>query len=386
MTKSALSKVCSRRVSGSIWDIIDSSLSFSNDAGRVSIFAGVPPGEIEGEASIMSAVYTKSVEAFCKQFLSSNPWFKKWSLGTGAGNCSKRKAKTEAGLEGWPTTFPDILKECNGDQPSVGNAISETAVSFACQVWSRIGNGHREYLELESLPSVVGLGLGLKRQAFKQLMKSPIGNNAIKLLPKRVDAAREYVDALADANAKAREVVAQNVSACLKLEDDFIKEKVGAFYSCAAKALEESADAALLLMESDTLKFDSEIGAAQLPVDAVSTKVNSSEARDLKTKWTPLVNGHQVLIDEIQKLDCAKYEVVPLRDIESEFDLEKVEQKYNTVRNKICEIMALRALCRPVPPNQSRRSLVEKTSADIAQLEGELEAKIDMLLKEAPED
>ena len=51
---------------------------------------------------------------------------------------------------------------------------------------------------------------------------------------------------------------------------------------------------------------------------------------------------------------------------------------YNTVKNKICELTAIRALTRHIPSEETRASLCKGASQTIEQLEGELDAKLGM--------
>ena len=62
-------------------------------------------------------------------------------------------------------------------------------------------------------------------------------------------------------------------------------------------------------------------------------------------------------------------------------ELEDFEKHYETSRDKVCEIFAIRALVRTHPEHETRRSLLDKAERLVKDLNGKLPPPLAMLVK-----
>lgn len=203
----------------------------------------------------------------------------------------------------------------------------------------------------------------------------------LKQFVKKTHASFEYLEALLAAIDKAK--AGTQVYTWLELDKDFMQDKVAGVYVPAMLANTKAVEAGMQFARSSDVDFDSDYQMPKLPAEDVMAKVNSETARALKEKWTPLVNGRKVVVDEMKKFRVERFEFLNLSAIEEANGQEEFEETYAIIRNKICEIFACRALCRPVPNNETPSSLAQKCTTVIEHLEGVLPGSLGLLLANA---
>ena len=132
---------------------------------------------------------------------------------------------------------------------------------------------------------------------------------------------------------------------------------------------------------SEGIVFGEELAMDDIPDKEVLDKINSVASASLKLKWVMLVNSRQALLDQKEIFRAEKYNYLSVSPDDAHS--KDFEDTYAIVRDKICEITAIRALARPVPEGETRCTLCEKASETITQLDGNLDAKLGMKLQKA---
>ena len=110
----------------------------------------------------------------------------------------------------------------------------------------------------------------------------------------------------------------------------------------------------------------------------LTLEVNSAETGELKNKWTSIVAGHAFINELVKLCDVEKYKYLEISELLKEECSEKYKASYESIRNKVCEILVARALARPKPHDTSRQALVKKAMSVVNELEGRLTPSLDM--------
>ena len=101
----------------------------------------------------------------------------------------------------------------------------------------------------------------------------------------------------------------------------------------------------------------------------------------MKSKWTPLVNTHAVVKEFKTIFDGAKFKFLGVEDAEANFGFDEATQHYEEARDKVCEVMGVRALTRPLNAKETRSVVIEKAKLNISVLEGVLPPKVALIMQ-----
>lgn len=100
--------------------------------------------------------------------------------------------------------------------------------------------------------------------------------------------------------------------------------------------------------------------------------VNSAEARDFKTAWTPLVNDWELWKLAQKRLRVPKYAYFQsaIKEAATTSNSEEIEADFSSCRDKLCEILAVRALLKPLKADETRAACVAAEMQKVIQLGG----------------
>ena len=115
---------------------------------------------------------------------------------------------------------------------------------------------------------------------------------------------------------------------------------------------------------------------------AYQCPVKSQAADDLRGGWNPCVNWKTAADPFLKSLKSQRLDIT----FEAEEFLGLVEnsdEAYNSARTVMCNLYCARALARPEPPNQSRRTLVAKARVVVAELGGTVSPELSILMQQA---
>ena len=110
------------------------------------------------------------------------------------------------------------------------------------------------------------------------------------------------------------------------------------------------------------------------------TQVNSEKAAELKQHWGVVVNLHAQLKSATSAVDVEAYKFLDVTEAQRAAKVEEVLAAYAGPRDKVGEIAAARALARPVPSGQSRKSIVDKVLSTVAALDAQLSPQLRLRL------
>ena len=126
-------------------------------------------------------------------------------------------------------------------------------------------------------------------------------------------------------------------------------------------------------------------------VEKLMAAINSPWASRFKESWTAFVTEHQLLRELLQQME--KYgDASPATPTASEVETQ-VESAYAQCRDKVCEIVAARAMFKPLLSSgekaETRLALVQKAARQTRTLGGRLQPKLHLrfrdMLQRVPE-
>ena len=107
---------------------------------------------------------------------------------------------------------------------------------------------------------------------------------------------------------------------------------------------------------------------------------NNAKARELHGKWKSLLAEHeffQSIPNELRAIPGVDFLFTQLADSQN---LADVLAQHDTARDKVCSFVAVRALCRPLKPDEKRGTAISHAKATIKELDGRLPPKPDVLM------
>ena len=116
--------------------------------------------------------------------------------------------------------------------------------------------------------------------------------------------------------------------------------------------------------------------------------MNGDDAAKLKNHWSALVNWHELWTTFGDAFKSEEMSYITVNTVETcpEDCQEQINGWYEKTRDKVCEIMILRSMARPVPQNSTRKDLVEKAVETMVALKGTISPRLTFLvLKIAPQ-
>ena len=108
--------------------------------------------------------------------------------------------------------------------------------------------------------------------------------------------------------------------------------------------------------------------------------MDSTNAAELKTKWTDVVNYYVAQEEALEEYADERLSFIDVAAITDNYN--DVCLDYEFVLQKICEITAARCLARPVPSGTGRKTLVQNAKNTIEQLQGGAPAVLDLMMAE----
>ena len=160
-----------------------------------------------------------------------------------------------------------------------------------------------------------------------------------------------------------------------------VKDQFTVLWSAVIAACTQLAERAVEVADSRAL----DLSALYQPFDdkMLLTKVNSEAAGHLKTAWTPLVNINAAR-DAFQELvDVPRYSYLEFEKADEAAGGEEYEAAYAKVRDKVCEIQAVRSLARPETAENPRKKIVIAALGMIKELKGTAPAPLALLMTQA---
>lgn len=240
-----------------------------------------------------------------------------------------------------------------------------------------------------SLPLVASsLGIGIfklfgkladlinQREAFINQRRAVKKKADIKHMQKIVDILPQFMLVLDVVLCAAPKKLQSVLEAEQKAAIDFLAD----VFSNGCKAWGEMAQKTFRLAAGDDLETSELWDAEAIDETALLELCNCPAARDLREQWQALVAWGDFAAEFAEA-----FEAVPLRDaffdkLGQQANLEELNYKYKVSRDKVSEFVAIRALYRPLRPNEQRPRVLSSARQTIKDLGGELPAKLGMLL------
>ena len=117
--------------------------------------------------------------------------------------------------------------------------------------------------------------------------------------------------------------------------------------------------------------------------------VNSENAQKLKTAWTPLVYAQAAFLAMENSLLTVRFNFLGIGNhkpptqpgIESRFVPDDMNERYCRCRDKVAEIIALRALTRPETADEGRAEFITAAKKVVKGLGATLPSKVGLMLQ-----
>ena len=304
--------------------------------------------------------FARHIEAFMTELGSIAPWLRP-ALESAYKSVQKNEDKSSKPIA-WPKDFQTIP-----DKILENMAFAQTFLeSPAAEAFSDKSRS----LHLESCLIVPFLTVGEKRRDLGHTMKSKSTDRGS--LDQRGESLCKFLDALENALEATKSTTHKLLHSMLLHERESAETYCQSIYELHWASVEKFLKKCHEIAVSPKLQLDAFYATDDLNVAEINSVTNSQLAMDYKAAWTPLVNAATARDRFFSEVDVPKYKPAV------ETALNKVEEKYShadaqyaVCKHKICELVAARALARPLKDSE-RKKAAKKASSIIATLDGEL--------------
>ena len=352
------------------WTILVDELdAFKSDS---VFFATTSPEDVAKAMSPIAQGIEDQIRAFVEGFVQEHAWFKR-----GITKPPPAGQKTQ-----WPTTLPEFDSEAKDMLEAAFGFILKFKCSGAFETVVA-----RSALELDCEVTVF-FPLLAYLHARRDMHETAKGKSCeLKVLKKKHAAFRSMAEALEAAMKAALSTPTMKFKPWLECERKIAAEKMAELYDLVLQTLGAATKNAQAIASLETLEMNKFYDTDELQVEKLTEIVNSKDAAALKAAWAPLINVKAFEDEFVEDFtrDEFTYLIEAIDGSSEEHQLEVMETFY-AVRDKVCEMAAVRALTRPLRSDrqkgiqETRAEAVEKSQAVIEELEGSLSPRLGLLL------
>ena len=170
----------------------------------------------------------------------------------------------------------------------------------------------------------------------------------------------------------------------LELEFQFASSNLSDIYTLVLTHYKNVTEACFRIVGDAELDLVQYYTNTTVNADAVAKVVNSEKAGQLKQAWQTVLAQRSIeeeLVQRFAKNESMPYLTVTINEVMAAFQAETTEARDDACKDKICQIVAVRAVSKASAEKPGvREATIEKAQETIKKLKGSLDSHLNLLM------